>query len=51
MATYESESARTIDKFNGDNFSLWKFKMEMLLESVDLWETVEGTEKPPSVEE
>lgn len=51
MATYENESARTIDKFKGENFSLWKFKMEMVLESMDLWEIVEGTEKPPPSED
>jgi hypothetical protein len=29
MASFEGENARVIDKFNGENFSLWKFKMEM----------------------
>ncbi len=31
MASFEGESARVIDKFNGENFNLWKFKMEMVL--------------------
>jgi hypothetical protein len=48
MATFENESARVIDKFKGDNFNLWKFKMEMVLESMDLWEIVEESEEPPS---
>ena len=47
MATYESESARSIEKFNGENFSLWKFRMEMVLSSMDLWEIVDESEKPP----
>ena len=48
MATYEGESARVIDKFKGENFNLWKFKMEMVLASMDLWEIVDDTEEPPS---
>jgi hypothetical protein len=49
MASFEGESARVIDKFNGENFSLWKFKMEMVLASMDLWEIVDGfKEAPPS---
>ena len=48
MASYESESARSIDKFKGENFGLWKFRMEMVLSSMDLWEIVEDTEEPPS---
>ncbi|KAH8962822.1 hypothetical protein BDL97_05G121000 [Sphagnum fallax] len=47
MASFEGESARVIDKFNGENFSLWKFKMEMVLASMDLWEIVEGSEEAP----
>ena len=47
MATYENESVRNIDKFNGENFGLWKFRMEMVLSSMDLWEIVEETEEPP----
>ncbi len=47
MATYESESARNIDKFDGKDFGLWKFRMEMVLSSMDLWEIVEDTEEPP----
>ena len=38
MGSFENESGRVIDKFKGDNFNLWKFKMEMVLESMDLWE-------------
>ncbi len=41
MASFEGENAKVIDKFNGENFNLWKFKMEMVLASMDLWEIVE----------
>ncbi len=47
MASFEGESVRVIDKFNGENFSLWKFKMEMVLASMDLWEIVDGSEDAP----
>ena len=38
-----------VDKFSGDNFSLFKFKMEMILDEKDLWDIVEGTEKAPPI--
>ncbi len=48
MASFEGESAKVIDKFI-ENFNLWKFKMEMVLASMDLWEIVDGSkEAPPS---
>jgi hypothetical protein len=50
MALYESETPCVVDKFNGDNISLFKFKMEMILDEKDLWDIVEGTEKAPSNE-
>ena len=50
MATFESESARNIDKFNGENFGLWKFRMEMVLSSIDLWEILDESEKPPTAD-
>ena len=31
MASSDNEGLRIDDKFNGENFSLWKFKMEMVL--------------------
>ena len=49
MAATTSEGLTLVDKFNGDNFSLWKFKMEMVLASKELWDIVEGSEvAPPS---
>ncbi|KAH8974844.1 hypothetical protein BDL97_01G122600 [Sphagnum fallax] len=47
MASFEGESVRVIDKFNGENFNLWKFKMEMVLASMDLWEIVNRSEEAP----
>ena len=31
MGSSDGEGLRLVDKFNGENFSLWKFKMEMVL--------------------
>jgi hypothetical protein len=51
MALFEGESTKVIDKFNGENFNLWKFTMEMVLASMDLWEIIDGSEEaPPSYE-
>jgi hypothetical protein len=39
--------SRNIEKFDGTNFPLWKFKMTMLLKSMELWEVVnEDSIKP-----
>ena len=47
MASSEGEGLWVIDKFNGENFTLWKFKMEMIFAEKDLWEIVESTEAAP----
>ncbi|CAI7916915.1 unnamed protein product, partial [Closterium sp. NIES-53] len=36
-----------LDKFNGDNFAEWPFKMENIFDHYDLLEVMEGTEKRP----
>ena len=47
MASFESEAARIIDKFNGKKCNIWKFKIEMLLVSMDLWNIVDASEEAP----
>ena len=50
MASYEGESLKIVDKFRGDNFHVWKAKMELLLSTLDLWEIVDESEKAPGEE-
>ncbi len=47
MASYEGEGPKVVDKFDGVNFHLWKFKMEMVMAEKELWEIVDGSEEPP----
>ena len=39
-----------VQRFNGENFSVWKFQMTMIFGSRDLLIIVDGTEKCPSGE-
>ena len=49
MASSESDGLILVDKFGGENFNLYKFKLEMAMSTKDLWEIVEGSElAPPS---
>jgi gag-polypeptide of LTR copia-type len=43
-----ADAIRVIDKFNGEDFHLWKFKMRMVLEEKDLWDLVTGREEHPT---
>ena len=43
-----SSSLYSIEKLSGDNFSSWKFKLQMILMDRGLWEIVDGTEVAPS---
>ncbi|KAF0730464.1 hypothetical protein Ae201684P_021936 [Aphanomyces euteiches] len=43
-ATTANDSTMKINKFDGDNFHLWKFKIMMVLGEKDLWDIVSGLE-------
>jgi hypothetical protein len=38
-----------IEKFEGKNFMLWKFKVEMLLKAKELWGLVSGKKVKPNL--
>ena len=47
-----SKAVRIIDKFNKKKFNLWKFKIKILLVSMDLWDIIDGYKEPlPSNED
>jgi hypothetical protein len=47
MASNENDGLISVDKFGGENFNLYKFKLEMAMSTKDLWEIVDGSELPP----
>ncbi len=38
------------EKFKGEGYALWKFKMELFLREKELWEVAQGMGKPVSVD-
>src|SRR5262245_26946566 len=42
-----TEMVHVIEKFDGKNFHLWKFKIQIVLEDKDLWSIVDGSEPRP----
>lgn len=49
MASSESKRLTIVDKFNGKNFNLYRFKSEMVLATKDLWKIVDSSKlRPPS---
>jgi hypothetical protein len=47
MTSFENEATRIINKFHGLNLNLWKFKINILLGSMNLWNIMDGPEKTP----
>ena len=47
IACLESRAVKVINKFHKEKCSLWKFKMEMVLAPMELWDIVDGSNKAP----
>ena len=45
MGVMENKGKLRVDKFNGQNFQLWKMQMEDYLYQMDLWKLLEGKTK------
>ncbi len=43
MSSFQMESLKVMEKFDGGNFHLWKFKMCMMLSKHGLWKFVDGS--------
>ncbi len=50
MSSFQLESLKVMEKFDGGNFHLWKFKMRMMLSKHGLWKFVDGSATLPSEE-
>ena len=48
--TSTSLTSYTISKFDGTNYHLWKFKIQMVLEEKDLWDAL-VEDRPTTIEE
>ena len=42
-----NNTAPKIDPLNGDNYTTWKRHLEWILDDLDLWPLVDGTDKEP----
>ncbi|UYV74313.1 hypothetical protein LAZ67_11002983 [Cordylochernes scorpioides] len=49
--THMTTELPQIQKFNGDNFHLWKFQMKIILEAKDLLSITDGSEVKPEIED
>ena len=45
VGVMEDEGKLRVDRFNGQNFQLWKMQMEDYLYQKDLWKPLEGKTK------
>jgi hypothetical protein len=50
MFSFQMESLKVMEKFDGGNFHLWKFKMHMMLSKHGFWKFVDGSATLPSEE-
>jgi hypothetical protein len=50
MSSFQMESLKVMEKFDGGNFHLSKFKMRMMLSKHGLWKFVDGSATLPSEE-
>jgi len=48
MSSFQMESLKVMEKFDGGNFHLWKFKMRMMFSKHGLWKFVDGSDTLPS---
>jgi cell division cycle protein 20 (cofactor of APC complex)/ATP-binding cassette subfamily B (MDR/TAP) protein 1 len=47
-SSHSNTSMYSIDKLTGDNFSSWKFRLQLILMDRGLWEIVDGSEVSPT---
>ncbi len=43
MSSFQMESLKVMEKFDGGNFHLWKFKIRMMLSKHGFWKFVDGS--------
>ncbi len=48
MFSFQMESLKVMEKFDGGNFHLWKFKLRMMLSKHGLWKFVDGSATLPN---
>ncbi len=51
MSSFQMESLKVMEKFDGSNFHFWKFKMRMMLSKHGLWKFVDGSATIPNDED
>jgi hypothetical protein len=51
MSSFQMDSLKVMEKFDGGNFHLWKFKMRMMFSKHGLWKFVDGSATIPNDED
>jgi len=48
--TSTATATTNIQRFKGQNFPNWKFRVQLLLQKLKVWDLVDGSREPPGID-
>ena len=48
-STSTATATTNIQQFKGQNFSHWKFRVQLLLQKLKVWDLIDGSREPPGI--